>query len=496
MSKEKELGQVYTPAWIVDEILNLVGYKGENLLNKYILEPSCGDGAFLQEIVRRYVNTCREQNVTDEAIISGLETYIIGVEIDVEEWKKCIVNLDKIVVDEFSLPAPKWQIFNGNTLILYKNYISKFDFIVGNPPYIRIHNLDIETREYIKKNFLFADGTIDIYLAFFEIGFKMLNTSGMLGYITPNSYLHNSSYKRFREYLKSRKFVHTLIDFKANKLFKGISTYTAISIFENNYGKDYFNYKELENNEIHFVNKIYFDKLDNKDWSFANDENTTFLERLSSNFTNSIDVQYGFATLRDKIFVGKIESIEESDIVLFNGVPIEKSILKTVVKGSRFKGNIDENDKIIFPYEWRNGKYYAISEKKLEREFPHCYAYFLSQRNELESRDIDKGAAWYEYGRSQGVQTIHNEKIILSTLVNDRIDFYKVPKDVLMYSGIFIIRKNLSINWSLIENTLKSEDFFKYLRLTGKDFSGGYKSVTTKQIKDFKIDYKNPQTLF
>lgn len=56
MSKHKTLGQVFTPTWIVSEILNLVGYNDDTILNKYILEPSCGDGVFLLEIVERYID--------------------------------------------------------------------------------------------------------------------------------------------------------------------------------------------------------------------------------------------------------------------------------------------------------------------------------------------------------------------------------------------------------------------------------------------------------
>ena len=52
MAKHKSLGQVFTPNWIVSEILDLVGYNNESILDKYILEPSSGDGAFLLEIVK------------------------------------------------------------------------------------------------------------------------------------------------------------------------------------------------------------------------------------------------------------------------------------------------------------------------------------------------------------------------------------------------------------------------------------------------------------
>lgn len=58
MAKHKSLGQVFTPDWIVSEILDLVGYNNESILDKYILEPSSGDGAFLLEIVKRYIGVC------------------------------------------------------------------------------------------------------------------------------------------------------------------------------------------------------------------------------------------------------------------------------------------------------------------------------------------------------------------------------------------------------------------------------------------------------
>ncbi|MBS9766601.1 MAG: Eco57I restriction-modification methylase domain-containing protein [Flavobacteriaceae bacterium] len=499
MQKHKTLGQVYTPNWIVNKILDLTDYKGENILQKYILEPSCGDGAFLCEIVKRYVEVSKENNISENQVIKDLETYIYGVELDIQEFHKCIENLNNSVREYEITEKINWKIFNKNTLCFYKKHLEKFDFIVGNPPYIRIHNLDVKTRELLKNEFQFSQGTIDIYLSFFEMGFKMLKNDGVLGYITPNSYLHNSSYGAFREYLKRQKTLKTLIDFKANKLFDGYSTYTAISIFKKNNQSNKFEYKELIDSEIKTINEIEFENLNKKDWSFTDKENTEFLKNLQKNRNSSVkdffDVQYGFATLRDKIFIGKSQEYND-ELVQFNGSLVEKKILKTVVKGSRFKGEINENDKILFPYEKVENRYIAITESKLKQQFPNAYAYLLKNKTELEKRNIDKGSLWYEFGRSQGVQSIHNEKIVLSTLVNGSIDFYRVPKDVMMYSGLFITKNKSFSNWEIIEETLSSEEFYKYIRLTGKDFSGGYKSVTSKQIKEFRIKENNPLSLF
>ncbi len=500
MAKHKTLGQVFTPTWIVNEILDLVGYHGENILDKYILEPSSGDGIFLTEIVGRYIDVCLKQKINSDEIVERLEKYIYGVELDKVEFDKSIENLNRFVEKKLSVGKKiEWKIYNQNTLDFFKNHPNFFDFVVGNPPYIRIHNLDASTREVLKQNFMFSAGTIDIYLSFFEMGFKMLNKNGFLGYITPNSYLHNASYNLFRAYLKHEKVVKTLIDFKANKVFKGFSTYTAITIINKNYTENHFEYKELINDKIEFVNRINFDGLSTEDWSFSNTMDEDFLKNLEKDKNCAIkdffDVQYGFATLRDKIFIAKTKK-HNDELVVFNDSLVEKSILKTVVKGSRFKGKINENDQILFPYEFENNRYKVITEEKLQKCYPSAYSYLLKNKEELQARDLDKGAMWYEFGRSQGVQSIHNEKIILSTLVNGQINFYKVPKEVMMYSGLFIIKNKEFSEWDLIENTLKSDEFYKYIRLTGKDFSGGYKSITSKQIKEFKIKAYNPQSLF
>ncbi len=499
--KHKLLGQVYSPAWIVNEILDLVGYDKENILNKYILEPACGDGAFLKEIVTRYIDIAQQNNIDNKHIIEHLEKYIYGIEIDEYEYNKCLHNLNEIVKKKLNIEAIHWNIFNENTLYIFDKYLSFFDYIVGNPPYIRIHHLDNNTRDFLKNHFLFADGTIDIYLSFFEMALKMLKPDGIIGYITPNSYLHNASYTSFRDFLKRKRILNTLIDFKSNKIFKGYSTYTAITILQNNYNKDFFIYKELLNEKIVTINEIQFDKLNIKDWSFSNKMGEAFLSSLLEKGNAAVkdffEVQYGFATLRDKIFIAQVQAYQQdTQLVLFNDCLIEKSILKEVVKGSRYKGENNNNNKIIFPYELISNKYIVIAEEKLKQNYPYCYAYFLSYKDELMSRDLDKGALWYEYGRSQGVQSIHQEKIILSTLVNGKIDFYKLSKDTLMYSGIFITKKNLHTDWTILEEVLASEDFFNYIRLTGKDFSGGYKSITTKQIKEFKINFNNNATLF
>jgi len=500
LKKTKKLGQVYTPEWIVTEILDLIDYKGEKILTKKIIDPACGNGAFLKLIVKRIIEESLKEKKTALEIKTILENCVYGIEIDKEEYTKCIKNLNVIVQKEINQQLQIcWKIFNENTLLKYKDFKGFFDYVVGNPPYIRIHNLDENTRKILKKNFIFSDGTIDIYISFFEVGFKLLNNKGILGYITPNSFLHNSSYKKFRKYLKNTQAIKTLIDFKSNKIFKNFSTYTAITIINFFEQKDFFEYKELISNKIKKVNIIYFTELNDNNWSFSNKEDMKFLKKLYANPNKKVrdffEVQYGFATLRDKIFIGKVTK-EKNNLALFNNHWIEKELLYKVVKGSSYKGTLSEIKYIIFPYKKVNNRFVPFSEEELKSKYPNAYNYLLKHKEELLKRDIDKNAFWYEFGRNQGLQTMYKEKIVVNPLIKENIKYYFLDKETFVYSGIFITKKNEEYDWNIVESVLKSEEFKRYIQITSKNFSNGYKSITTKQIKNFPTTIRDENILF
>jgi hypothetical protein len=56
--------------------------------------------------------------------------------------------------------------------------------------------------------------------------------------------------------------------------------------------------------------------------------------------------------------------------------------------------------------------------------------------------------------------------------MKDNIFFHKLDDNVFVYSGIYIIKKRKENDWEIIKNVLSSDEFAKYIKITGKDFSG------------------------
>jgi adenine-specific DNA-methyltransferase len=452
IKNKKEMGQVFTPLNIVNLILDNISYI-DNIQNKTILEPSCGDGAFLKEIVKRYIEYCIKNKQNTTQIKNELESNIYGIELDKKYYEECIKNLNELC-GKYDIKNIDWKIYNQDALI--KEWDFKFDFIVGNPPYIRVHNLDIENRQFLKNNYCFCNsGSTDIYYAFYEYAIKNIKNTGKISFITPNSFMRNASGKILRRYILEHNLLENLIDFKDEQIFENASVYSAIMILS----KDNIFSKFYEKNN--FIDNVNGQDFLNKLWNFKLNLKNNKIKK------QNIVIQNGFATLADKIYISKN----------FN---IENKLLKPIVKGSKFDGNIIE--KIIFPYEKINNRYRIIRSEKLKNDFPLCYNYFMQNKEKLLNRDIDKGyLEFYQYGRSQSIQNIHHKKLVLNTMVNDKIKFYEIDENIMVYSGLFIIADDLDI----IKESLKSKEFYDYIQIVGKDLRGGWKSFNSKNVKEF-----------
>lgn len=138
-----------------------------------------------------------------------------------------------------------------------------FDIVIGNPPYIDSENMVNqgleEERNLLTKRFKFTKGNWDIYIAFFEKGYNLLNEKGSLVYITPDKWISKPFGSEMRKHL-IRNFKSILVagrDVFESALVDSIITIIAKKEY------DYIEYlkmiAETKNiQHIRFVNKSVF----------------------------------------------------------------------------------------------------------------------------------------------------------------------------------------------------------------------------------------------
>lgn len=420
-NKQKSLGQVMTPAFVVEMMA-----RNLTLLNKKILEPSCGDGAFLTYLAKKYCTEYLQTSNDLAKLKAHLEQNLIGIEIDSEILAKCRANLNSAVA-EFGLQGIEWNLLNCDFTTAYKQFKGQIDIVIGNPPYIRIHNLAQDARA------LTQGGMGDLYLVFFELGFECLKEAGELIFITPSSWLNSKAGASLRQTIAHSQNLVKIIDFAHEKVFKNITTYALISFFQKGTKRDFITLCDgAESRKIPYKN-LFLEKGE------------IYLGEAQEILRcNPLPVKNGFATLCDEFFIGD-----------FSGLDYPKIKILKASSGAWLE--------CIYPYN-QNGEFEAPEGAVLER--------YKAFETRLKERDL-RGADYRAFGRTQGLKDTHKRKIAFNTLIKDikDIKIYEVPKGQGVYSGLYLVSE---ATISEFERVLKTNGFLAYIKSLRKYKNGGY----------------------
>jgi type I restriction-modification system DNA methylase subunit len=485
-SSEKLFGQIYTPDFIVKKILDDIGYNSSAVLGKTIIDPACGDGRFLTEIVKRILLYSSENELQKNL------KCVYGWDIDSKAIDKCKDNLDELIKEKNI--KVNWNISKTDSIKqlkvddIFETDIWKFDYIVGNPPYIRIQHLGLEQRQFVQNNYLFCkSGSTDIYIAFFELCLNLLSENGICGLITPNTFLHTETAKQMRQYFVENENLLQLTNYGDIQLFENATTYSAITIFNKKRNNDFLFQKALSAQTFE-DKRCLFTELKEPFWQLSIEE---IQETIGTKLKELCDIHVGITTLCDSAYIFQIENIDNEFVYAFTKfkgqVKIEQAILKPIIKGSKLKTSEQQiNEYILFPYNQINNKNVIIAEDELKTKYPFAYNYLLSVKSELDKRDNGKpnAVAWYAFGRSQGLDTSFGEKIIFSPMnASPNFVYYDNP-DCTFYSG-YCIKYNGNIKKLLPQ--LNSKRMEQFISMTSRDFRGGWKAYNKKIVENFTI---------
>jgi adenine-specific DNA-methyltransferase len=484
---QKLLGQVYTPPFIVEKILNEIGFNSPAVLGKTILDPACGDGRFLEEVAKRIIQF---------SPIEQLETNLLclhGWDIDAKAIELCLENLNQLLIP-FCISV-HWNVKICNSMEqLPKNDLfnctkeMQFDFIVGNPPYIRIQHLEEESRKFIQQNYQFCQsGSTDIYIAFYELSYHLLAEQGICGLITPNTFFYTETAKSLRDFLCRTKGIVQISNYADIQVFENATTYSAILIFDKK-KHDRFRFQQAYSKLDFLSREIELATLQNQKFWQLSTEKTATVEGVK--LKDICKIHVGVTTLCDKAYIFSIEPIDEQYVwahtKLKGKIKMERSILKPIVKGSTLKNSKDSiKEYILFPYQKTDGKNKIISEETLQ-QYPLAYEYLLSVKDELDKRDNGQKntVAWYAFGRSQGLETSFGKKIIFSPM-NAKPNFILYENEECTFYSGYCIKYNGNLEWFLQQ--LNSQRFADFIAVSSRDFRGGWKAYNKKTVEEFTV---------
>lgn len=332
-------GAIYTRFEVVEFILDLVGYKDdERLFDKKILEPSFGEGNFLLPIVERLITSwkkCKEHNFS---IVEALNGSIRAVELHKETFYKTRESIIKKLIDEGASDSEAKQLVESWLIqgdFLLESQTEKFDYIVGNPPYLRQEAIPEALLQEYRLRYKTMFDRADIYIAFIERSLSLLNIKGNLGFICSDRWMKNRYGGPLRNYISKGFNLKVYVDmYETDAFHTDVSAYPAITVISREkQGASRIAHRPKVDKDIlgHLSTELTSKKISNSNsvkeilgivngsepWLLESTDQLDLLRKIESAYPPLEEVGckigIGVATGADKIFIQDYESLDVED---------------------------------------------------------------------------------------------------------------------------------------------------------------------------------------
>jgi adenine-specific DNA-methyltransferase len=230
-----DYGEVFTRRWVVDLILDLVGYTPDKDLGaQRLCEPSCGTGAFLLPVVDRLIASSQNHNRQLASLGDAIRAFDL-LEVNAERARKAVtLRLEEAGLDRFVADALAETWVTTGDFLLAEHEPRSAAYVVGNPPYIRLENVRTEVMDAYRRRCLTMRGRSDIYVGFIELGLDLLEPAGALGYICADRWMRNQYGSDLRALVAGNYAVDTVLTMHDVDAFEDdVSAYPAVVVLRN-----------------------------------------------------------------------------------------------------------------------------------------------------------------------------------------------------------------------------------------------------------------------
>ena len=332
-------GAIFTRVEVVDFILDIVGYTEDQLLHKKrLLEPAAGSGEFLLQAIGRLLTAWRASK-SRESVVDGIGDAIRAIELHRETFATTRATVLQRLLQEgiaelsASTLADRWLV-QGDFLL--EHLEGRFDFIVGNPPYVRQELIPAPLLAEYRRRYPTLYDRADLYIPFIEHSLLALAEGGNLGFICADRWMKNRYGAPLRNLIADRFHLKIYVDMVDTPAFHSeVTAYPAITVISREKpGSTRIAHrplidrsslvtlaKELTDNSFNHCSKtggavreLALVPNQAEPWLLEAPDQMAFIRRLERKFPTleeaGCKVGIGVATGADRAFIGDFEALD------------------------------------------------------------------------------------------------------------------------------------------------------------------------------------------
>ena len=477
LSADKLRGGYYTPKLIADFLCRW----GIDNNTQTVLEPSCGDGNFIESAILRF----NELGVKGE----DLKGKIKGIELLEEESFKAKQRAANLGLNSDTIENRDFFDFIKNSGAV------KYDTVIGNPPFIRYQNFPEEHRsiaiEMMQALGLNPNKLTNIWVPFLVVSSSLLNNKGKMAMVIPAELFQVKYAAETRVYLSKYFDRITIVTFK-KLVFENIQQEVVLLLCEKsvNYGKgirviECENLEELKSIDFEKINGSNVKPIDHttEKWTkyFLTEEEINLLKTLKSDDRiiscgDILDVDVGLVTGRNEFFMLKEEQVKKWGL--------ENYTIPVASKSNQLKGvTFSEAD---------------FTENSISQNSIHL---FIPPNVEFD--ELPEACQKYiRYGEEKEFNTGYKTRIrkrwyiTPSLWIPDAFALRQVgnyPKLILNVTGasstdtIHRVRFKTDVNRRSLIISFMNSLSYAFSEITGRSYGGGVMTFEPTEIEEIKI---------
>lgn len=395
--------------------------------------------------------------------------------------------------------------------LVVKNYM-EYDYVVGNPPYVRKESIPIDQKRLLEKLYPEAySGNTDLSVYFLSRGLNLLAEDGKLGFITSIKFTRSAYGEGIRNKIKRESKILEFSNFEMSNFFEDATAYPCVVVLQNSpqaadydidvaYGKNrppadqvdevvqnirhQIHQKDRYTGEHFATFKTSSSDLIGREWSFTPKESNAVFRKLNDLAEFRLeevvgDISAGIKTGKNSVFI-----LEDEKAKALN---IEDELLKPIYRGSeieRYKVG-DPSESVIYT----NG--IDIDD------FPNAKEYLLQYKDELANRQDatfkNRDKAWYELNIPHSPEELEQDKIIcreISLRSNFALDEH--GRYILNKVYFFSPKDEYSDYIEHLLGLLNSSTLEFYVKMTSTPLQNGYYQFFTRYLEPLPVVLDDP----
>lgn len=496
----RKRGAIYTRQEVVEFILDLVGYDPQKALeSKRLLEPAFGEGSFLIPAVKRLLQSIKiTQGKNSKSIYQRLKHSIRGVELhqksfEITKNKLWDLLIQEGISQEDSEKLLKDWLIQGDFLLIEPPF--DFNFVIGNPPYIRQELLSADVLFQYRQKYKTMYDRADIYVAFIEKSLKNLIPGGQCGMICSDRWMKNRYGGPLRDFISSNFHLRVYVDMTDSIAFDSeVTAYPAITVIANDQGSittvasnptiekenlrtlalSLTNQINLNDDRVQIVKGIC---QSSEPWIFGSADSLTLVRRLEDQFPlieeTGCKIGIGLATGADDVYIAPMKELDIEDS---RKIPLVMT--SDIINGQIMWSGYG----VVNPY-LEEGSLVDLDD------YPKLQSYLESQKARICRRHVatKDPVRWYRTIDRINPTLAHKQKLLLPDISGQAQIIYE--------SGQFYPHHNLyyiiSDNWNLrvLQGILISGIAHLFVEAYSTQMRGKYLRFQAQYLRRIRIPY-------